>query len=284
MELEVKLSFVLGLKGSGKMELFSRLCHTYPERKLEDTLHRKMQRMEPEMRAELTKHFLTECREIVERARQLSVESSVDFDTVVQTLSSNIQEHEYITEDSYNVLQEAELEKMVGLVETEESSFKASLAFKNLLKKLVKDYPKWGGRKWRLKKSDRVNLSLFRAKGSVGTFAIESEGTRITFSLDNQASGAKRWFQVFDQVDAFVFVAAVDEYDLPGKRGSRLQDSIHEFFKRVNNENLLKIPMFLVLGRTTSFDEKFRKQKIPLNAMRRFPGAPTEVGCRGNDE
>ena len=286
MAIQLKVNIVMeGLRGSGKVDLFSRICEKYPEQRMENTLQRKMAQLYPEMRKELTRHFLKESREVIERVREsCSEDSTLDFEMIVQTLSSNLMVPQFISEDSHAVLKEANLDVLIERLSEKEKdkdnehAFEPSVPFRNLLPSFLNDYPKWGGENWKVSKMDRVNLALFRAKSSVGSFSIDSEGTSITFSIDNQASEAKRWFTLFDQVDAFIFVAACDEYDVPGKRGGcRQLDSIHEFFKKVNNEKLLKIPMFLVLGRTTSFDQKFRKKSIPLNVMRKFPGAPEEV-------
>merc|ERR1712160_107312 len=80
-----------------------------------------------------------------------------------------------------------------------------------------------------------------------------------------QRSQRKKWFPLFDDVKAVIFVAALSEYDQmlqEDKRVNRMTDATGLFKTVVNHNAFKKVPFLLFLNKKDLFEEKLPLSNI----------------------
>ena len=101
----------------------------------------------------------------------------------------------------------------------------------------------------------------------------------VIYDVGGQRSERRKWMNMFDQILAFIFVAALSEYDqvlYEDRSKNRLEESLDLFTECVNSQWFSNAQVILFLNKMDLFHEKFTTRHIPINVSGKFPSAPTD--------
>ena len=140
------------------------------------------------------------------------------------------------------------------------------------------EYPKWGGQGW-IPSADDCIRSRARTSGVIKE-ELTVEGLELViYDVGGQRSERRKWMNMFDQILAFIFVAALSEYDqvlYEDRSKNRLEESLDLFTECVNSQWFSNAQVILFLNKMDLFHEKFITRHIPINVSGKFPSAPTD--------
>lgn len=128
-------------------------------------------------------------------------------------------------------------------------------------------FPDWGGPDWIPSVSD-VMRARVRTSGIVEEkYTIDGVNFRM-YDVGGQRNERKKWIHCFDGVTAIIFVGAISEYDqvlYEDKTQNRLVEAIELFDEICNSKWFVETSIILFLNKRDLFEEKFIRNKIPLN-------------------
>jgi len=99
-----------------------------------------------------------------------------------------------------------------------------------------------------------------------------------------QRAERRKWVHFFEGVTAVIFVTDLTRYDevlFEDRAKNRMEEALELFGDMVNNKFFLNTPFMLFLNKKDLFEQKFVKEKHPLNISGIFPDAPTRIDVDG---
>ncbi len=140
----------------------------------------------------------------------------------------------------------------------------------------LKAYPVWGGRDFVPSMEDLLRCRV-RTTGVVDElFSISDVRLRI-LDVGGQRNERRKWLHCFEDVTSVVFVVSLGDYNqrlFEDSSQNRLVEALAIWEDVVNNPLLANAAFCLFLNKVDLLEEKYVRDKIPLNASGLFPSAP----------
>lgn len=133
--------------------------------------------------------------------------------------------------------------------------------------KKLEGYPSsWGGPTWEPNDSDIIEARNMTV--GFATIDVTIDGKNFRFiDVGGQRAERRKWMNLFTNVDAVLFVAALSEYNqklFEDRRVNRLTESL-EMFKQYSSQNEFRDSAFMLfLNKYDLFQEKYYDQGLPL--------------------
>mmetsp|Transcript_9383 Transcript_9383/g.16437 ORF Transcript_9383/g.16437 Transcript_9383/m.16437 type:complete len:373 (+) Transcript_9383:307-1425(+) len=149
----------------------------------------------------------------------------------------------------------------------ERAKFQLFDCYGDFAKSVSKKYPDWGGPNW-MPSVDDVMKARVRTSGIVEEkYVIDGVNFRM-YDVGGQRNERKKWIHCFDGVTAIIFVGAISEYDqvlYEDKTQNRLVEAIELFDEICNSKWFVETSIILFLNKRDLFEDKFVRDRIPLN-------------------